>query len=155
MSIPCLLMPWRPKEPGHQHAWYWPNKTEYSVSSIIRVIINSYRPKQIVFISKSAYLSVFFTKIICIFFWFLGIPFVNLGLNYPMLALVYGFVLTRPQVIYWSSNDCSPWHQVFSSLIKWCLTGYRNPHLKSKMAWRLSCFMMEIPIPIRQCLLSE
>ena len=37
LSISCLLMPWRPKVPGHQQAWYWPNKLEYSVSSIRRV----------------------------------------------------------------------------------------------------------------------
>ena len=33
LSIPCLLMPWRLKEPGHQQAWYWPNKPEYSVTN--------------------------------------------------------------------------------------------------------------------------
>ena len=37
MSIPHLLMPCWLKEPGHQQAWYWPNKPEYSVSSIRRV----------------------------------------------------------------------------------------------------------------------
>ena len=30
-------MPWWLKEPGHQQAWYWPNKPEYLVSSIRRV----------------------------------------------------------------------------------------------------------------------
>ena len=39
LSMPCLLMPWRLKEPGHQQAWYWPPKLEYSVSSIKRVKI--------------------------------------------------------------------------------------------------------------------
>ena len=45
LSIPCLLMPWRLKSPGHQQAWYWPNKPEYSISSIRRVkfgFINPY-----------------------------------------------------------------------------------------------------------------
>ena len=36
LSIPCLLMPWWLKEPGHQQAWYWPSKLEYSISSIKR-----------------------------------------------------------------------------------------------------------------------
>ena len=36
LSIPCLLMTWRLKEPGHQQAWYWPSKPEYSISSIRR-----------------------------------------------------------------------------------------------------------------------
>ena len=39
LSIPCLLMPWRLKEPRHRQAWYWPNKPECSVSSIRRVKI--------------------------------------------------------------------------------------------------------------------
>ena len=39
LSIPCLLMPWRLKEPGHQHAWYWPNKPDISISNIKRVNI--------------------------------------------------------------------------------------------------------------------
>ena len=30
-------MPWCLKGPGHQQAWYWPNKPEYSVSNIRRV----------------------------------------------------------------------------------------------------------------------
>ena len=30
LSVPCLLMPWRLKSPGHQQAWYWPNKPEYN-----------------------------------------------------------------------------------------------------------------------------
>ena len=34
LSIPCLLMPWRLKSPGHQQAWYWPSKPEYSAFSI-------------------------------------------------------------------------------------------------------------------------
>ena len=25
LSMPFLLTPWRPKEPGHQQTWYWPN----------------------------------------------------------------------------------------------------------------------------------
>ena len=37
LSIPCLLMPWRLKEPGHQQTWYCPNKPEYSIFSIRRV----------------------------------------------------------------------------------------------------------------------
>ena len=37
LSIPFLLMPWQLKEPGHQQAWYWSNKPEYSVSGIRRV----------------------------------------------------------------------------------------------------------------------
>ena len=37
MSISCLLMLWRLKEPGHQQAWYWPPKPEYSITSIKRV----------------------------------------------------------------------------------------------------------------------
>ena len=37
LSIPCLLMPWWLKEPGHQQAWYWLDKPEYSISSIRRV----------------------------------------------------------------------------------------------------------------------
>ena len=37
LSIPCLLMPWWLKSPGHQQAWYWPNKPKYSISSIRRV----------------------------------------------------------------------------------------------------------------------
>ena len=37
LSIPCLLMPWWRKSPGHQQEVYWPNKPEYSVSSIRRV----------------------------------------------------------------------------------------------------------------------
>ena len=37
LPIPCLLIPWRLKELGHQQAWSWPNKQEYSVSSIRRV----------------------------------------------------------------------------------------------------------------------
>ena len=37
LSIPCLLMPWWLKSPGHQQAWYWPNKLVYSVASITRV----------------------------------------------------------------------------------------------------------------------
>ena len=37
LSIPCLVMPWLLKSPGHQHAWYWSPKHEYSVSSIRRV----------------------------------------------------------------------------------------------------------------------
>ena len=37
LSIPCLLMLWRLKEPGHQHAWYWSPKPEYSVSNMRRV----------------------------------------------------------------------------------------------------------------------
>ena len=44
LSIPYMLMPWRLKEPGHQQAWYWPNKPEYSISSIRR--INTMRPEQ-------------------------------------------------------------------------------------------------------------
>ena len=39
LSIPCLLMPWRLKAPGHQRAWYWSNKLQYSMSSIRRVKI--------------------------------------------------------------------------------------------------------------------
>ena len=31
------LVPWRLKEPGHQQVWHWPNKLEYSISSIRRV----------------------------------------------------------------------------------------------------------------------
>ena len=37
LSIPWLLIPWRLTEPGHQQAWFWPNKLEYSISSIRRV----------------------------------------------------------------------------------------------------------------------
>ena len=37
LSIQLLLMPWLLKSPGHQQALYWPNKQEYSVSSIRRV----------------------------------------------------------------------------------------------------------------------
>ena len=37
LSISCQLMPWRLQEPRHQQAWYWPNKPEYSVTSIRRV----------------------------------------------------------------------------------------------------------------------
>ena len=37
LSMPCLLMPWLLKSPGHQQTWYWPNKLEYSVSSIRRL----------------------------------------------------------------------------------------------------------------------
>ena len=37
LSISCLLMLWRLQEPGHQQAWYWSPKPEYSVSSIGRV----------------------------------------------------------------------------------------------------------------------
>ena len=37
LSIPCLLMPWWLEEPGHQQAWFWLNKPEYSVCSIRRV----------------------------------------------------------------------------------------------------------------------
>ena len=40
LSIPCLLMPWRLKEPGHQQAWHWSSKMEYSVPSIRRVNID-------------------------------------------------------------------------------------------------------------------
>ena len=40
LSIPCLLRPWRLKEPGHQQAWYWPNKPEYCISSIRRVTVS-------------------------------------------------------------------------------------------------------------------
>ena len=32
LLIPCLLMPWLLKSPGHQQTWYWPNKMEYSIS---------------------------------------------------------------------------------------------------------------------------
>ena len=39
LSIPCLLMPWRLKQPGHQQTRFLPNKPEYSVSSIRRVAI--------------------------------------------------------------------------------------------------------------------
>ena len=35
-TMPAVLMPWRLKEPRHQQAWYWPNKPEYSISSIRR-----------------------------------------------------------------------------------------------------------------------
>ena len=41
LSILYMLMPWRLNEPGHQQAWYWPNKPEYSVSSIRRVNVFS------------------------------------------------------------------------------------------------------------------
>ena len=34
LSIPCLLMPWWLKEPGHQQSWYWSPKPEYPVSRI-------------------------------------------------------------------------------------------------------------------------
>ena len=37
LSVPCLLMPWRLKEPGHQQEWYWSTKLEYSISSTRRV----------------------------------------------------------------------------------------------------------------------
>ena len=37
LPMQCMLMAWRLKEPGHQLAWYWPNKPEYFVSSIRRV----------------------------------------------------------------------------------------------------------------------
>ena len=37
LPIPCLLMLWWLQEPGHQQAWYWPPKPEYSVSSSRRV----------------------------------------------------------------------------------------------------------------------
>ena len=36
-STPCLLMLWRCQDTGHQQAWCWPNKPEYSVLSIRRV----------------------------------------------------------------------------------------------------------------------
>ena len=36
LSIPCLLMPLRRKEQGHQQALYWQNKPEYSVFRIRR-----------------------------------------------------------------------------------------------------------------------
>ena len=36
-SMPCLLMPWRLQEPGHQQAWHWPSEPEYSVCNIRRV----------------------------------------------------------------------------------------------------------------------
>ena len=42
-TISCLLMPWRLKEPGHQQAWYWPRKLEYSTSSIRRVKLITFR----------------------------------------------------------------------------------------------------------------
>ena len=38
-SIPYLLMPWWLKEPGHQQDCCWPNKPEFSVCSIIKVLI--------------------------------------------------------------------------------------------------------------------
>ena len=37
LSISFPLMPWQLKAPGHQQAWCWPNKPEYSVFSIRRV----------------------------------------------------------------------------------------------------------------------
>ena len=40
LSIPFLLMPWRLKKLGHQQSWYWPNKPEYSISSIRRAKLN-------------------------------------------------------------------------------------------------------------------
>ena len=36
LLIPCLLMTWRLQEPGHQQAWYWPNRPAYSVPNIRR-----------------------------------------------------------------------------------------------------------------------
>ena len=35
LSILYLLMPWWLKEPWHQQTWYWPNNTEYFLSSFI------------------------------------------------------------------------------------------------------------------------
>ena len=45
LSIPFMLVLWQLKEPGHQQAWYWPNKPEYSVCSIKRITydITKYR----------------------------------------------------------------------------------------------------------------
>ena len=37
LPIPCVLMPWQLKEPGHQQAWYWPNKLEYYVQHQIQI----------------------------------------------------------------------------------------------------------------------
>ena len=37
LLIPFLLVPWWLKEPGYKQASYWPNKPEYSLSSIRRV----------------------------------------------------------------------------------------------------------------------
>ena len=38
LPISFQLMPWPLKGPRHQHAWYWSNEPEYSVSSIRRLI---------------------------------------------------------------------------------------------------------------------
>ena len=43
IHVPYLLMPWRHYEPGHQQAWSWLQKPEYSIASTKRVN-NSFYP---------------------------------------------------------------------------------------------------------------
>ena len=76
LTIPCLLMPWRLKEPGHQQAWYWSNKPEYSVSSIGRVINLGYMVHHTLWYLMEAQISFLNINLIWIFMIFIWFEFI-------------------------------------------------------------------------------
>ena len=41
LSIPCLLLPWRLQEPGHQQTWCWPKKGNVSFLELEELIPSS------------------------------------------------------------------------------------------------------------------
>ena len=122
LSIPCLLMPWWLKDPGHQQAWYWPNKPVHSVSIIKRV--NSLSPdwcKQILClmwqdgITRSQRLWPF-QYLLSYYKILQGLQVHDMETPSTSLALCEGNLLVSSDFSQRASN-VEPW--CFSSLISW------------------------------------
>ena len=107
LSIPCLLMPWRLKEPGHQQAWYWPNKPENFVSSI-----NRFNPMSCIFRANIHFF-------IYLFFFFFKQTYICARFSYLSLSLKsYGIFFTFPQK---KDNNIPIWQ---IQLISWLLMSW-------------------------------
>ena len=113
LSIPCLLMPWWLKSPGHQQAWSWPNKPEYSISSIWRV------NKCIEGLNKMINMSIFWKK-----FCILSQPFFHFAIStYPLekSAFVILAIDILNILLYQQASKChwsTPWTRVMVSILR-------------------------------------